>query len=30
VRDLVELMHGEVRGINRHPGLEIRIALSAA
>jgi signal transduction histidine kinase len=30
VRDLVALMHGDVRGINRHPGLEIRIALNPA
>lgn len=27
VRDLVERMHGRVRGLNRSPGLEIRIAL---
>lgn len=30
VRDLVERMNGYVRGINRSPGLEIRIALSPA
>jgi signal transduction histidine kinase len=30
VRDLVELMHGEVRGENRSPGFEVRIALAAA
>jgi signal transduction histidine kinase len=28
VRDLVELMHGDVRGENRDPGFEVRIALS--
>ena len=27
VRDLVELMNGSVRGVNRAPGFEIRIAL---
>ena len=29
VRDLVELMHGDVRGENRAPGFEVRIALAA-
>jgi signal transduction histidine kinase len=28
VRDLVALMHGEVRGVNRSPGFEVRIALT--
>jgi signal transduction histidine kinase len=30
VRDLVERMHGKVTGLNRSPGLEVRIALSPA
>jgi two-component system sensor histidine kinase ChiS len=30
VRDLVQLMNGEVRGLNRGPGFEVRIALSAS
>lgn len=29
VRDLVELMHGEVRGLNRGPGFEVQISLTA-
>ncbi|MDH5670910.1 MAG: ATP-binding protein [Myxococcales bacterium] len=29
VRDLVTLMRGRVRGINRDPGFEVRIALSS-
>jgi len=29
VRDLVALMNGEVRGVNREPGFEVRIALTA-
>jgi signal transduction histidine kinase len=30
VRDLVALMHGEVRGVNCSPGFEVRIALTAS
>jgi signal transduction histidine kinase len=30
VRDLVQLMNGEVCGLNRGPGFEVRIALSAS
>jgi signal transduction histidine kinase len=30
VRDLVELMHGEVQAVNREPGFEVRIALAGA
>jgi signal transduction histidine kinase len=30
VRDLVALMQGEVRGVNRAPGFEVRIALTSS